>query len=81
MDVLTFSDLQARFGEVLDHVVKTGVPVLVTRESGEAVVLVSMAEAKLGDPTDHLLASRANAQRLAAAVAQLDAIEKDKRLA
>ncbi|MFZ3008306.1 MAG: type II toxin-antitoxin system prevent-host-death family antitoxin [Phenylobacterium sp.] len=71
MEVLTFSDLQARLEEVLERVVKGRASVLVTRKEGEAVVLVSLAEFEAGDATRHLMASRANAERLAEAIAQL----------
>lgn len=71
MDILTFTEWQARLGEVLDHVVNDRVPVLVTRGVEEAVVLISLANIKDGDPTDHLLARPANAARLSEAIAQL----------
>lgn len=77
MDVLTVSDLQAQFDDVLERVVKDRAPVLVTRGDREAVVLVSLAEYEAGEATRHLMASPANAMRLTEAIAELRAGEAD----
>lgn len=77
MDVLTVSDLQAQFDDVLERVVKDRAPVLVTRGDREAVVLVSLAEYEAGEATRHLMTSPPNAMRLKAAIAQLRAGQAD----
>jgi antitoxin YefM len=73
MDVLTYSDTRARLKAVMDRVVEDRAPVVVTRKRGEAVVMVSLADWNAMEETLHLLSSPANAQRLAAAIGQLDA--------
>jgi antitoxin YefM len=73
MDVLTYSDTRANLKEVMDKVVADRAPVIVTRKRGEAVVMVSLADWNAMEETLHLISSPANAQRLAAAIAQLDA--------
>jgi len=73
MDVLTYSDTRARLKEVMDRVVEDRAPVVVTRKRGESVVMVSLADWNAMEETLHLISSPANAQRLAAAIGQLEA--------
>ncbi len=73
MDVLTYSDTRAHLKEVMDRVVEDRTPVVVTRKRGEAVVMVSLADWNALEETLHLTSSPANAQRLAAAIGQLEA--------
>jgi antitoxin YefM len=73
MDVLTYSDTRARLKEVMDRVVEDRTPVIVTRKRGEAVVMVSLADWSAMEETLHLMSSPANAQRLGAAIGQLEA--------
>jgi antitoxin YefM len=79
MDVLSYSDTRARLKEVMDRVVEDRTPVVVTRQSGEAVVMVSLADWKAMEETLHLLSSPRNAERLKSAVRQLDAGRGKKR--
>jgi antitoxin YefM len=73
MDVLTYSDTRARLKEVMDQVVDDRSPVVVTRQNGEAVVMVSLSDWNAIEDTVHLLSSPRNAARLAEAIAQLEA--------
>ena len=73
MDVLTYSDTRARLKAVMDRVVRDRTPVVVARKRGESVVMVSLADWSAMEETLHLVSSPANAQRLAAAIGQLDA--------
>jgi antitoxin YefM len=73
MDVLSYSDTRARLKEVMDRVVADRAPVVVARKRGEAVVMVSLADWNAMEETLHLISSPANAQRLAAAIDQLEA--------
>ena len=57
----------------MDRVVEDRTPVVVTRRRGEAVVMVSLAEWNAMEETLHLMSNPANAQRLAAAIHELDA--------
>jgi antitoxin YefM len=79
MDVLTFSDTRARLKEVMDQVVTDHAPVVVTRQKAEAVVMVSLSDWNSMEETVRLLSSPANAQRLAEAIAELDAGEGQER--
>jgi antitoxin YefM len=73
MDVLTFSDTRAKLKDVMDRVVEDHTPVVVTRRKAESVVMVSLSDWNALEETARLLASPANAARLAAGIAQLDA--------
>jgi antitoxin YefM len=72
MDVLNYSDTRARLKEVMDRVVQDHEPVVVARQRGESVVIVSLADWNAREETLHLLSSPANAQRLAESIAELD---------
>ena len=73
MDVLSYSDTRARLKAVMDRVVQDRTPVVVTRKRGESVVMISLADWNAMEETLHLVSSPANAQRLAAAIGQLEA--------
>ena len=73
MEVLTYSDTRARLKEVMDRVVEDRTPVVITRKRGEAVVMVSLADWSAMEETLHLVSSPVNAERLVAAIGQLEA--------
>lgn len=73
MDVISYSDTRAQLKDVMDRVTEDRAPVLVTRQKGEAVVMVSLADWTAMEETVHLLSSKANARRLRRAVRQLEA--------
>ena len=80
MNVLTYTDTRARLKEVMDRVTQDKAPVVVTRQNGEAVVMVSLSDWNAIEETAYLLSSPANARRLRAAVAELEAgqgVERD----
>lgn len=73
MDVVTYSDARANLKDVMDRVVQDRTNVVVTRQKGEPVVMVSLAEWNAVTETLHLLSTPANADRLRGAIGQLDA--------
>lgn len=79
MDVLTYSDARANLKEVMDHVVDDRTHVVITRQKGEAVVMVSLEDWNAIEETMHLLSTPANATRLRDAIRQLDANEGTER--
>ncbi len=77
---LTYTDTRARLKEVMDRVSQDKTPVLVTRQKGEAIVMVALSDWRAMEETAHLLSSPANAERLRRSIAQLDAgkgVERD----
>ncbi|HEY0052680.1 MAG TPA: type II toxin-antitoxin system prevent-host-death family antitoxin [Caulobacteraceae bacterium] len=73
MNVVNFSDARANLKDVMDRVVEDHVPVIVTRQKAEAVVMVSLADWQAMEETAYLFSTKANAARLREAVAELDA--------
>ena len=79
MNVLTYSDTRANLKDVMDRVVADRAPVVITRQKAEAVVMVSLADWNAMEETLHLLSSATNAERLRAAVTELDAAQGAER--
>ncbi|HYG25925.1 MAG TPA: type II toxin-antitoxin system prevent-host-death family antitoxin [Caulobacteraceae bacterium] len=79
MNVLSYSDTRARLKEVMDRVVEDHDPVVITRRSGEAVVMVSLSDWQAMEETTYLNASPANAKRLRESIAELNAGEGVER--
>jgi len=73
MDVLSYSDTRANLKDVMDRVVDNHQPVVITRQKAEAVVMVSLSDWNAMEETLHLLSRPANAERLRAAISQLEA--------
>jgi len=73
MIAMSFSETRANFKAVCDRVVADHAPVIVTRQRGEAVVLVSQSDWDSMQETLYLLRSPANAKRLLESIAELEA--------
>lgn len=71
MDALTYSYTRQHFAEVMDRVNDDRAPVLITRQNGKAVVILSLDDYNALEETAYLLRSPANAQRLMTSVEQL----------
>ncbi len=79
MQVETFSYTRSRLKAIMDRVVADHVPVKITRQKAEGVVMVSESDWAAIEETLHLLSSPRNAQRLLGAIAQLDAGQGSER--
>ena len=75
MQTVTYSDARENLKAILDQAVSSRAPVMITRQRGENVVVISAEEYAGMEETLHLMASPANAQRLIAAVRGFDAGE------
>lgn len=73
MNVLSYSDARAGFKQAMDEVCRDHTPLLITRQGGEDVVMVSLEDYNAIQETLYLLSSGKNAQRLARSVAQINA--------
>lgn len=71
MQVLTFSQARADLKQTMDEVCADHEPVVVTRQRGEPVVMLSLADYRGLEETLHLLSSHANASRLKSSIGQL----------
>jgi len=73
MNILTYSEARASLKRVMDEVCEAHAPTVITRVSGEHVVMVSLSDYNGMQETMHLLSSPKNASRLMESIAQLRA--------
>jgi antitoxin YefM len=69
MRVLNFSETRAKLKSAMDRVIRDRMPVVISRKNGEAVVMIPVADRNATEEATHLLSQKANAGRLAAAIA------------
>ena len=79
MNILTFSEARASLKTVMDNVCKDHTPTVVTRVSGEHVVILSLADFNSIEETMYLLGSANNASRLMESIAQLKSGKAQQR--
>jgi len=79
MNILTFSEARAGLKAVMDDVCTDHSPTIITRQSGDAVVMLSLADFNSIEETLYLLGSPKNANRLLESIEQLKAGKARKR--
>lgn len=80
MDILSYTSVRANLAKAMDHVCRDHTPVLVTRSKAKPVVMISLEDYEAMEETTYLLRSPANADRLAAAIDEIeDIIAKKKK--
>lgn len=77
MQTVTYSEARENFTSMLDKVVADCAPVMITRQRGENVVLISASEWAGMEETLHLLRSPKNAERLLEAVRGFEASDAE----
>ena len=81
MQTLNFSHARQNLASTLDDVVDNAMPVIVTRQNKESVVIISMKDYRAMEETVYLMQSEVNAKRLNRAINQLeDGLGKTKEL-
>lgn len=78
MQTVSYSDARDNLKKVMDQAVSDRAPILITRQRGENVVMISADEWAGMEETLHLMSSPANAKRLMEGVARLDAGEGEE---
>jgi antitoxin YefM len=73
VQVISYSEARAKLKEIMDRVVQDMTQVVITRQKADPVVMVSLDDWNAIEATMHLLSSPKNAERLHAAIRQLDA--------
>ena len=73
METVSYSQLRQELKARIDKVCADHAPLLVTRQNGEPVVMMSLAEYESLEATLHLLSNPANAERLLRSVALAEA--------
>ncbi len=64
MQTINYTTARAHLSETMDRVNEDRAPLLVTRQKGEPVVMMSLADFNALEETAYLLRSPANAERL-----------------
>jgi len=72
MQTINFSHTRQNLASTFDNVVDNCMPVIVTRQNKESVVIISMKDYRAMEETMYLMQSEANAKRLNRAIAQLE---------
>ena len=78
MQTVSYSEARDNLKKVIDKAVADRAPILITRQRGENVVMISAEEWAGMQETLHLMASPANAKRLLDGIARLDAGEGEE---
>ena len=73
MDAITYSAARANLATVMDRVCGDHEALIITRNGEQSVVMLSLEDYNALEETAYLLRSPANARRLIAAVAELNA--------
>jgi antitoxin YefM len=73
MQTINFSHTRQNLASTFDNVVNNCMPVVVTRQNKESVVIISMKDYRAMEETVYLMQSEANAKRLNRAISQLEA--------
>ena len=72
MENMTYSDFRNHLASALDKVNDNHVPILVTRQSGKAAIVMSLEDFKSYEETAYLMSSIKNVERLNQAIEQLE---------
>ena len=71
--VLNYTEVRQQLKSVLDSVVEDRIAVVIRRKSGDPVIMMAKSEHDAMMETFHLLRSPRNAERLQAAIAEVEA--------
>lgn len=71
MDAITYSNARANLASTMNRVCEDHKPLIITRNSEQSVVMLSLEDFNALEETAYLLRSPANARRLLSAMKQL----------
>ena len=72
MDAITYTAARANLADTMDRVCDDHEPIIITRNSQQAVVMMSLDDFKALEETSYLLRSPKNARRLLESMASLE---------
>ena len=82
MDAITYTTARANLADTMDRVCDDHEPIIITRNSQQAVVMMSLDDFKALEETSYLLRSPKNARRLLESIATLETGKgKERKLA
>ncbi|NRB42094.1 MAG: type II toxin-antitoxin system prevent-host-death family antitoxin [Pseudomonadales bacterium] len=73
MDAISYSAFRSQLANTLDKVNDDHRPILITRQNGKPAVVMSLEDFHAYEETAYLMASPKNAERLNAAIAEIEA--------
>jgi antitoxin YefM len=73
MDTISYSAFRTHLAETLDKVNDDHQPILITRQNGKHVIVMSLEDFHAYEATAYLMASPKNAERLNQAIAEVEA--------
>ncbi|SDU49761.1 type II toxin-antitoxin system Phd/YefM family antitoxin [Desulfobacula phenolica] len=79
MDAITYTAARQNFAKTIDKVCTDHVPIIITRKSSKAVVIMSLEYYEALEETAYLLRSPENMKRLIESIAQLETGGGDER--
>lgn len=79
MDTISYTAARANLAATMNRVCDDHEPLIITRNSEQAVVMMSLEDYKALEETAYLLRSTKNAQRLLASIALLEAGQGQER--
>jgi antitoxin YefM len=79
MDAISYTAARANLAATMNRVCDDHEPLIITRNSEQSVVMMSLDDYKALEETAYLLRSPKNTQRLLASIAQLDAGQGKER--
>lgn len=79
MQTQTFSNTRQYLSQTMDKVVDNHIPVTITRQNKEPVVMISLEDYRSMEETAYLMQSINNVQRLNSAIAELEAGQGKQR--
>ena len=79
MDAITYSAARANLAKTMDRVCEAHDMVIITRQGGPSVVMISLEDYNAIEETAYLLKSRTNAARLLGSIERLDAGKGQER--
>ena len=79
MNVLTYCEARASFKNTMENVCLHHDPTIITRQRGEHVVMMSLADYNSMEETMYLLSRPKNAERLMRSIAQVKAGKTQER--
>lgn len=80
MDAISYTAARANFAKTMEKVCNDHAPIIITRKSEKAVVMMSLEDYEAMEETTYLLRSPANARLLLESIAELESsngIEKE----
>ena len=72
MDAITYTTARANLADTMNRVCDDHEPIIITRNSQQAVVMMSLDDFKALEETSYLLRSPKNARRLLESIASLE---------